>query len=361
VSGPAAAGWRLVGIVHNSDRGLPAGALVNAATGVQDQILSPFYENIPGYGYRATTRLVRGRGYFVKTSQGAMLQSEGTLSSEPSITLQGEAGWQLMANPLAGAIDWSVVTKQSVLGSAIRVGPNGTYEPLDGKVLQRFEGFWVKFDVTGGGLLFPNPYLPSGNAALSVSPPFGLSFAGPVGGPFSPTTGLFRIGNIGSASMTWSVEFDRDWVPYSLPLTMSLSPGSYATIPVNDRKPDHLQIYATCTTAPCNNTTWSALAQKEKFYGVMYAEDGQLEVRRASEMGTSYEAEYFGAVVAGRRMYMLGEDRDQYDAFGNPTPDGVTESYAIKLHYDTGLRDLMLDGTNRRGWYAVRTGSWSIK
>jgi hypothetical protein len=135
-----------------------------------------------------------------------------------------------------------------------------------------------------------------------------------------------------------------------------------SSVPAAERLPEQFQIYVTCETPPCNGTTSSAFAQGQPFHGVVYVEDGNLDLIGGVGNLADYEAHYYGAFVAGNRMNMVGIYEDRYLADGVTWgQDGVFESFSMHLHYDASLGDLMIDGTGRRGRkYAVRDGSWRI-
>ena len=59
-------------------------------------------------------------------------------------------------------------------------------------------------------------------AALSVTPATGLSSAGNVGGPFSPSNQVYALSNTGSVSMSWTASKTATWV------TLSATSGSLA-------------------------------------------------------------------------------------------------------------------------------------
>jgi hypothetical protein len=119
------------------------------------------------------------------------------------------------------------------------------------------------------------------------------------------------------------------------------------------RRPELFQLYATCTTPPCTNTS-IALRQRQPFYGIAYAEDGFLEVGAASENTVTFDATYYGAFVAGGQLLLKGIYRDQ-----TSPPDGIAEPYVVRAHYDETLKDLSLDGTGARVKpYRVRRDSW---
>lgn len=107
-----------------------------------------------------------------------------------------------------------------------------------------------------------------------------------------------------------------------------------------DRDPQKFQLFTTCTIPPCTYTQASLLAQAKEgavgrtFYGVVYVEDGSLDVQRGRLGGTDYDATYQGAFVAGK-MLNVGT---------------VATSKTVYIHYDEqvgrGDTGVELDGSN---------------
>jgi len=101
-------------------------------------------------------------------------------------------------------------------------------------------------------------------------------------------------------------------------------------VPTADRDTPQLQLFVTCGTPPCNNSTASAFAQRQPFYGVVYVEDGNLALQRASENGNSYIATYHGAFVSGKVLSL----------------NTVATSLTVSVHWDERAGSVNLDGTN---------------
>ncbi len=123
-------------------------------------------------------------------------------------------------------------------------------------------------------------------------------------------------------------------------------------IPESERKPSRFQIYETCSAAPpCppSGYKYAALAQNAKFYGVVYNENGSVDVARASENGLSYDGNYFGAFYAGQN--------------GQFWSDGLLK---VNVHYDEALKDLLMDGsgnsiTSLPNRYRIEKNSWNVR
>ncbi len=68
-------------------------------------------------------------------------------------------------------------------------------------------------------------------ASMSVSPAGGLTSAGLVGGPFSPTNQIYTIGNSGDSNLTWTASKSASWVTLSS-TAGTLAPSSNETVTV---------------------------------------------------------------------------------------------------------------------------------
>ncbi len=64
--------------------------------------------------------------------------------------------------------------------------------------------------------------------ALQITPATPLTFTGPVGGPFGPTTLTYSLTNAGAAALTWQISENASWLFVS-PGGGTLSPGGPAT------------------------------------------------------------------------------------------------------------------------------------
>ncbi|HPA20868.1 MAG TPA: InlB B-repeat-containing protein [Verrucomicrobiae bacterium] len=71
-----------------------------------------------------------------------------------------------------------------------------------------------------------------GVGILAVTPPEGLSFAGPLGGPFTPSNQVYLLSNIGAATLNWSAAHGANWVSLSAQSGM-LVPSATAAVTVS--------------------------------------------------------------------------------------------------------------------------------
>lgn len=101
------------------------------------------------------------------------------------------------------------------------------------------------------------------------------------------------------------------------------------TIPEADKDPPKFQLFVTCTS-PCNYTQTPILAQTRTFYGVVYVENGPLDLQRATLDAVNYDATYQGAFMAGKTLNI----------------NTVASSKTVNIHYDEQAGSVPLDGTN---------------
>ena len=67
---------------------------------------------------------------------------------------------------------------------------------------------------------------------LAVTPATSLSFSGPKGGPYSPTTAPYQVSNTGEQSVEFSVSADKNWVGLS-PSSGVLAPNEIQLINIS--------------------------------------------------------------------------------------------------------------------------------
>jgi hypothetical protein len=103
-----------------------------------------------------------------------------------------------------------------------------------------------------------------------------------------------------------------------------------STIPAANRLPERLQIYGTGTGVGIH-LAMRPHANGSPFYGVVYVDTGDVSVAHGSENGFLYDAEYYGAFIAGKLLHIFGNSGRQ--AF---------------VAYDRTLQGLKLDGSGTR-------------
>lgn len=126
-----------------------------------------------------------------------------------------------------------------------------------------------------------------------------------------------------------------------------------AAIAASELKPEKLQIYNT------GNNAYTAMAQKEPFYGLVFVADndgnateaGALELHPGNVLGVVYDAIYHGAFIAGGKL-IVG--------------DINSGTYRTTIRFDEALLDLLLDGSGAHApgigdRYRVVRRSWQPK
>lgn len=123
-------------------------------------------------------------------------------------------------------------------------------------------------------------------------------------------------------------------------------------IALADRKPEKFQIYVTGanSNSAIGQRCYDANTHEGSFFGVVYVENGDLNLWHGDEAGTLYAAEYFGAFASGK----------QTTIWENVAGNG----HFVWVHFDKALLGLALNGTGRPPGdttYGAARKQWRIK
>ncbi|MCG3127661.1 MAG: hypothetical protein CHACPFDD_02528 [Phycisphaerae bacterium] len=149
-----------------------------------------------------------------------------------------------VTNPGAGPVDWVLTGLPSWLSATPTsgtLGPGGSTQctvsvsaGANSLPLGSYSATYVFSDcsVNGGGSLTRSATITVvQNGAISVEPTDGFGISGTEGGPFSPTSKVYTLRNVGQAAVAWTAADNANYIN-TTPASGNLNPGQSANVTV---------------------------------------------------------------------------------------------------------------------------------